>query len=87
MNHSTAELGTLIDLLRTKGVRSFEDNGLKLELGAALDDGKSTMPAVDPELCRCGHGLHAHTNGLCILGCDASACLDGETEKKLEADT
>ncbi len=80
-----AEVEKLADRLRAKGVKTFEGYGVKLELGPVPDDGKPVQQVADADKCRCGHMVYAHQEGMCTLGCDAERCLDGETERKLEA--
>jgi len=82
------ELSALLDLLKTKGVTSYrgaisssdELRGLAVDLtlaataSAPADDTKPDAKQPDPDVCACGHGVHEHQNGLCLMGCDESKC-------------
>lgn len=72
-------------MLRAKGVKHFEldhQGGVKMELGVA-DEKLPAMSAkeADPEQCRCGHPVWAHTNGLCVHSCDVETCAGPETKE------
>lgn len=80
-----ATIGRICDLLRAKGITAFEGGGIKLQFGsveAPVDSGPEAKPD-DPEVCRCGHPMYAHTNGGCLEGCELEQCVD---PKKAEAD-
>jgi hypothetical protein len=73
-----------IDQLRGKGIRSFkgpfEEGVIELELGPALipDPPASPTNAPDASLCNCKCPVYAHTNGLCLAGCEPEACAGSE---------
>lgn len=74
-----AELLTFIDQLRGKGIRVFKgpfgEGVVELELGPALvPDGPVGPEAKDPSVCACGCPVYAHTQGLCLAGCEADKC-------------
>ena len=75
---SLGELGRL-DMLREKGVRSFEDGVLRLSLAPAEPPPhKPEAPAPD-ETCRCGHLPYEHGDGgLCLKGCEVEKCAPPE---------
>ena len=86
------ELSALLDLLRSKGVTHYEGapcagwtgHDMKIELGPldapAKSADKDDAP-TDVEVCRCGHALYVHTNGLCGDGCDVERCAPPEKAK------
>lgn len=79
------ELSALLDMLKAKGVAHarLEPMTLPSPWGvidvtfapaiAPLDDSKPTKQ-VDADMCRCGHSLTEHTNGLCLHACEAEKC-------------
>lgn len=74
---------SLVDALRGKGVRvfrgDFEGKPLELELGPALIPDAPNGPAEpDAGLCNCKCPVYAHTNGLCLAGCEPEACAGPE---------
>jgi len=78
-------VATLADMLRAKGVRSFEGLGLRLELEPTQERViEAALPAKPPvaqgddETCKCGHPHYAHQGGLCIHGCDVEKCVPEE---------
>jgi hypothetical protein len=76
-------LGALCDLLRAKGVRRYHGilDGAPCELEFLPPEApplKDSKPTVDAETCHCGHGLHAHNAGLCLLGCEPDKCAGPE---------
>ena len=64
----------LVDAMKSRGVRSFAVGDVRVEFAppepAPLKDDKKP----DAEECPCGHGLHAHNAGLCLLGCALEKC-------------
>mgnify|MGYP001557757233 FL=1 len=69
-------IGKLADMCRAKGVRVLDVPGsIHLEL-EQVHAPMSTKPAVDPDVCRCGHPEHAHMNGLCIHACEPEKCVE-----------
>lgn len=78
------EVSDLADMLRAKGVTNFEGGGIKLEFGAPVDTTphKEAAPAVDLDLCKCGHASYQHVNGLCIVGCTVETCAGPEQNAK-----
>jgi hypothetical protein len=80
------KLGPLLDLLRAKGVRTFHedsDGNVELEFFPPMlsDPPADVEAAKDEPRCRCGHGPHEHNDeGLCLQGCDESACSPVEPE-------
>lgn len=66
----------LVDLCRLKGVRNLEVAGCKIELEPAQPKPEAQKPTTDPDMCRCGHAEFAHTNGLCVHGCESEKCED-----------
>jgi hypothetical protein len=89
------ELSALLDLLRAKGVTHYEgpfmaDPQSPLQQLVKFDVAPLDAPAkpadkddapADVEVCRCGHALYVHTNGLCGDGCDVERCAPPEKAK------
>lgn len=73
-------IGRLADMCRRHGVKSIDVGGCKMELLPKEDTSAPAAKATDSELCRCGHPMYAHMNGLCTVsgGCDPSKCIDEE---------
>jgi hypothetical protein len=70
-----AILGKLADLCRDKGIKSMAWGDVKLELGIRDVEMKDKPKSEDPDVCKCGHSLSAHVNGLCVLGpCEPDKC-------------
>lgn len=77
-----ASIAALVDLLRSKGVRTFHGaiSGVPviLELGPPLEpisNASSAPPEPELDLCNCKCPRYAHVNGLCLLrGCDPESC-------------
>ena len=68
-------VGKLADMCRSKGIRSIDVGGCKLDMGD-VPAIATPKPTNDPDVCRCGHQEHQHMNGLCVYGCDAEKCAD-----------
>lgn len=88
--HDLSRLGALIDLLRSKGVRSYVSDEhaasgwrshVELEFELTVVDHPDAKPAPDPDRCACGHMAHEHSNGLCLHGCEPEACAPPEDPK------
>lgn len=88
--HDLSRLGALIDLLRSKGVRSYVSDEhaasgwrshVELEFEPTIVDHPDAKPAPDPDRCACGHMAHEHSNGLCLHGCEPEACAPPEDPK------
>lgn len=76
----------LADILRAKGVKTFEGCGFRMELQLGpepvADSPLPRPPAVaqeDEETCKCGHPHYAHQGGLCIHACPVEKCAPEET--------
>ncbi len=86
------ELAALLDLLSAKGVTHYVGpltaNALSPTVNLYL---RPTTPVAagvvtaekeddepDADLCRCGHALYTHINGLCGDGCDVERCVPPE---------
>lgn len=80
MTADLATIGALADLCRAKGVKSITVDGVTLEMGALDVPLKADEKKHDDETCNCGHGLHAHNGGLCLLGCDVAKCAGSEAK-------
>lgn len=87
-------LSMLLDLLQRKGVKRYAgpvlsarpDEGVcetrvELELSPAPDMTPAEKTTVDPDACRCGHPETAHTNGLCLFGCEVDRCAPPEAKE------
>ncbi len=78
-----AELEADLEALRRHGVKRFAQtpSGFDVEFFAPVpvEMPKSDTKVQDPDICKCGHPQHAHMNGYCVEGCDATVC---EPEKK-----
>lgn len=84
------KLGSLIDLLRSKGVRVYRESettadgealaNVEIELEPTVVEHRAEkqQPEPDPDICSCGHFAHEHQDGLCLRGCDAEACAPRE---------
>ena len=85
------ELAALLDLLKSKGVQSYEgpfcadprsplEQVVKVTLATPIDKAPpEEKSGKSPDDCRCGHAHAEHTNGLCIAGCEVEACAPEET--------
>lgn len=78
---NNAALLAFVDALRGKGVRTykgpFEEGTIEIELGPALiPDAPQTATEKDKSLCGCGCPVYAHTNGLCLAGCEPEKCVE-----------
>lgn len=89
--HDLSRLGALIDLLRSKGVRSYVSDEhaasgwrshVELEFEPTVVEHQPEKPGPDPDVCRCGHMAHEHQGGLCLRGCDADACALPEEQPR-----
>ncbi len=69
-----ATIGRVADMCRAKGIKLLDiPNNIKMELDPT--PAKDTPgPTTDPDMCSCGHPEYAHTNGLCVTGCDPDKC-------------
>jgi hypothetical protein len=78
-------LNALLDLLRSKGVRVYREteHGIDVELEPTVIEHPDAKPAPDPDRCACGHMAHEHgPGGLCLHGCEPSACTPPEEAPK-----
>jgi hypothetical protein len=68
----------LLDLLRSKGARSFKGFGIELELAPLVPQeavvAATLKTAVDETMCRCKHPTYQHGPEGCLYGCDAADC-------------
>lgn len=82
-------LADILDLLRSKGVKSYratkyDDEGkslgvMEVEFEPSIDPRPEAKPSPDPDRCACGHMAHEHGDGgLCLHGCDPSSCSPPE---------
>ncbi len=76
-----ATIGKLADLCRSKGIRLIDLPGsVRLELDEVWRPSGEKMSiaqalkAPEADECKCGHPLHAHMGGLCVLGCEVEKC-------------
>lgn len=74
-----SDLFTFIDQLRARGVRTFkgklDGEVVEIELGAApVVDAPQGPAGKDETVCNCKCPVYAHTNGLCLAGCEPEAC-------------
>jgi len=69
-------IGKLADMCRSKGVRSIDVGGCKLELEPLPAKAEPSAPSSDPDMCKCGHPEFAHNNGLCIHACEPEKCVE-----------
>lgn len=72
-----AEVVALVKELRAAGVTRYDTPDLKLEM---LPEAAKDIPikASEADVCKCKHPLHAHNNGVCLLGCEPQDCLGDE---------
>lgn len=81
-----AELGELLDILRSRGVSRFRDAvpgaaGFEVEFFATTDITPEAAPTDEPR-CACGHQAHEHGHGgLCLLGCEPDVCAPDKEEQ------
>lgn len=77
------DLLAFIGKLRAAGVRTYrgpwETGTIELELGPALIPDAPTKAEPDANLCACKCPVYAHTNGLCLAGCEPALCAPGES--------
>lgn len=78
-------LDGVLSMLRRQGVSHFRDvpgEGFDVTFfpaqPASEPEQKPAAAVVDIELCKCGHPVHAHVNGLCIHSCDVEKCAPEE---------
>lgn len=81
-------LSMLLDLLQRKGVKKYHGpwsaealGSVELELSPAPDMTPAEKTTIDPDACRCGHPETAHTNGLCLFGCEIERCAPPEAKE------
>lgn len=68
-------LAKLLDLLVSKGVRVYRNDGMHIEFSAPeAEEPKAAAGEGPPETCKCGHAVYEHQNGLC-LHCDPEKCI------------
>lgn len=79
---SPAELLSLTDAMKSRGVKSFSLDGVAVEFAPAepaVPSASKEKPA--DEKCRCGHHSDdEHMMGLCIKGCDPTKCAPEEAK-------
>lgn len=79
-----AIIGKLAATLRAHGVSKFSDvpgGAVSLEFHSTAPDVPAAKDAkgLDVEMCKCGHPVHAHVAGLCVVGgCEPGKCAGGE---------
>lgn len=68
--------GKLADLMRAKGISECEWAGVRMKLGPPYEAPReASKPAVDDEMCSCGHPAYHHNGDAgCLKGCDAEKC-------------
>jgi hypothetical protein len=72
-----------LEALRGQGVKTFtrgSDGTYSVEFFPLTgpEAPKDTSTQADPDMCRCGHSVHEHVQGLCGVGCDVEACAPPE---------
>ncbi len=77
------DLTAAIDMLRSRGVKSYNDfpgGGFSLEFFPAPVEMTPERAKLGGGKCLCGHEHHEHNMeaGLCLRGCDPSACAGPE---------
>lgn len=77
-------IGKLAEMCRKHGIKLVEiPNIVRMEVELVPVETKPVAKKdADADLCGCGHPEFAHTNGLCVLGCDAEKCA-AESGKSL----
>lgn len=71
------DLVALTDKLKERGVRSFSLGRFSVNF-AAPEAPPLKEKASDGDACNCGHPLHHHNNGLCLIGCEPDKCAGPE---------
>jgi hypothetical protein len=82
-------LGGFLDMLRSKGVKSYSgphptaDNHLAVANQMSVEFGPVVEPiskqkTPDEEKCLCGCPVYDHVNGACIRGCALEKCAGPE---------
>ena len=80
-----SELSALLDLLKSKGVATYEGPGTAQRDGShhhirvrfapvAPPEEKPDAKTADPDMCSCGHSMTLHQGSACLEGCEEEKC-------------
>ena len=73
------ELPAICEIMRAKGIRELTVGDVKIVLDPLREPmPPRAQPEADPEMCRCGHSIHQHSSGLCLLDCSVETCAGPE---------